>query len=117
MVVVDELCIEVLEKLDVPVDHDDPCVVLFRRVLPQSVPSVTYLFAAELVPELVQDVVEVILVLHDRQHQLQHQRVDVVHHVLELPLLGVDQDDLDHLWELLLKHIFHEVPLVSFDLP
>ena len=70
----------------------------------------------ELIPQLVQDVVEVVLVFHDVEHKLQELLVDFLHESLQRFSLDVDQDDLDDVGELLLIHFFHEFLLVSLNL-
>lgn len=64
--------------------------------------------ALEFISQLVQDVVEVVLVLHDVEHELQQLLVDFLDEALELLSLDVDEDDLDDVGELLLVHLFHE---------
>ena len=40
----------------------------------------------------------------------------MVDYILELPLLGVDEDNLDDFREVFLKHFFHETTLFRLDL-
>ena len=90
LVIFDELRVEVFEELNVPVDDDDlrmggVVAVCALKKLDGS----TYL-NLKLVPQLIEHFAEVILVLHDAQYQLEHERVDLVHDVLEVLLLRVD---------------------------
>ena len=77
--------------------------------------SLTYILVLinpKLILELLEDILEVILVLHDVQHYLLHLLVQLVHLVLELLALAVDQDDLDDVWEVLLVDYLHELLLL-----
>ena len=77
--------------------------------------SLTYILVLvnpKLILELLEDVLEVVLVLHDVQHYLLHLLVQLVHLVLELLALTVNQDDLDDVWEVLLVDYLHELLLL-----
>lgn len=106
-----KICVEVFEEFYVPVDNND-ARVSFIVLLHCRTQSCNLLFTTELVPQLVHNKVEIVFVLHDCKHQFEHERVYVVDEVLEACLRYENEDDLDDVRKVLLKHLLHEETLL-----
>ena len=70
------------------------------------------LIALEFISQFIENVVKVVLVLHDVEHELHKLLINLVDQSLQRLPLNVNQNDLNDVWELLVVHFLHKLLLI-----
>lgn len=109
LISVNQIGLEILEKHDIPIYDDFSCISLF------FVYHDYILVSSEFVLELFENVLEVILVLHNVQNQLEHLFVYFLDQILKLPFLAINQYDFNNIGKLLLEHLVEKCLLLLHD--
>ena len=109
LIIVNQVGIKVFKQNNIPVDNNFTSLCLI------GVQNLVLFVASKLILKLLQYILEVILIFHYFKHKLNNAIVDVLYDFLNFRALTIYKDNLNDLWELLLKHDIEELLLLTFN--